>query len=143
MGKVDECWNWTGSRMKGNWHGQWRNGDGNIELAHRAAWRFMKGPIPNGLCVLHRCDNPICTNPTHLFLGTHSENFKDMWEKGRSRPGVSLGEKHGMSKLTADAVKEIKTSSMSGSELAKKFNVRPTTICDIRRNRTWKHISTN
>jgi hypothetical protein len=139
-GGPKECWNWTGSRMKKDWHGQWRNQVGSIELAHRAAWRMMKGEIPAGLCVLHKCDNPICCNPTHLFLGTHSDNFKDMWGKGRARPKSSLGEKHGMSRLTTEKVLAIRASTSTECELAVIYGVSPTTIGDIRRRKTWKHI---
>lgn len=135
----NECWNWKGSRKKG-WHGQWRNGLGQIELAHRAAWRIMKGEIPPGMFVLHRCDNPACMNPSHLFLGTQADNLKDMWAKGRARPGVSKGEKHGNAKLTAELVRDIRSSQESGVELARRLNLTTTTICDVRKRRTWKHI---
>lgn len=135
----DECWNWQGSR-KANWHGQWRNASGEIELAHRASWRLFVGYIPDGLSILHRCDNPICTNPAHLFLGTQTDNMMDMWAKKRGRPGVSIGQKHGMSKLTAEQVTDIRYSGLTGSELAKKHNITQTTVCDIRKRRSWNHI---
>lgn len=137
---VNDCWNWTGSRHKKRWHGQWRSGDGRIELAHRGAWRLMKGEVPKGAFVLHRCDNPVCVNPSHLFLGTQSDNAKDMWTKGRAKPKSSLGENHGMSKLTADLVRDIRRSNESGIELAKRLKLTATTICDVRKRRTWKHI---
>lgn len=137
---VEDCWDWLGSRHKKMWHGQWRNGDGNIELAHRAAWRLMRGPIPTGLCVLHRCDNPSCLNPKHLFLGTRSDNTHDMWDKGRARPKSSKGEKHGCAKLTDELVRDIRSSKESGVELARRLSITQTTICDIRKRRTWKHI---
>lgn len=136
----NECWEWTGSRIKKGWHGQWRNTQGRVELTHRAAWRLFVDVVPDGLCVLHKCDNPICVNPGHLFLGSHSDNFKDMWAKGRSRPGISRGEKHGMSKLAADAVTDIRSSTMSGVELAKKYGVAPTTIYDVRNRKIWNHL---
>ena len=136
----DECWNWTGSRNQAGWHGQWRSADGRIELTHRAAWRLMKGEIPNGLFVLHRCDNPACVNPTHLFLGTQSDNCNDMWAKGRARPKTNKGESHGMARLTEDLVREIRTSKESGVELAARLSLSPTTICDVRKRRTWKHL---
>lgn len=138
LGK-DECWNWQGSRQA-KWHGQWRNSSGAIEPTHRAAWRLFVGVIPDGLHILHRCDNPICTNPSHLFLGTQSDNMKDMWLKRRGRPGVSLGVKHGMSKLTPDQVADIRYSGSPGSELAKKYSISQTTVCDIRKRRSWNHI---
>lgn len=136
---ADECWEWLGSRKKG-WHGQWRSATGQIELAHRAAWRLMKGPIPDGLFVLHRCDNPACLNPTHLFLGTQSDNAKDMWAKGRARPKQAKGSQHANSKLTEDLVRDIRASKESGVEIARRLGLTATTICDVRKRRTWKHL---
>lgn len=140
-----DCWLWKGSRKanvgsKVLWHGQWRTADGSIELAHRGAWRLMKGPIPKGLFVLHRCDNPACVNPTHLFLGTQADNISDMWGKGRARPKAQHGEDHGNSKLTADLIRDIRASKESGVELARRLSLSPTTICDVRKRRSWKHI---
>ncbi len=140
VAKPTECWQWKGSRKSGGWHGQFRAADGGNELAHRVAWRLLKGEIPQGMFVLHRCDNPACCNPSHLFLGNQSDNARDMWEKRRARPGVSIGENHGMSKLTADAVREIRGSAESGVALAAKFHVSPVTIGEIRKRKTWKHI---
>lgn len=139
VGGPDDCWNWLGSRKSG-WHGQWRNAAGQIELTHRAAWRLMRGPIPSGMFVLHRCDNPSCMNPTHLFLGSQSDNCKDMWNKGRARPKQLKGEQHGNSKLTAELVRDIRSSKESGSEIARRLSLSATTICDIRKRRTWKHL---
>lgn len=135
----DECWPWTGSRQE-RWHGQWRNAAGEIEPTHRAAWRLFVGEIPEGMHVLHRCDNPICVNPAHFFLGTQSDNAKDMWAKKRARPQTSRGEKHGMSKLTAEMVVEIRQSTLSGAEVARKFGVSQTTVSGIRLRKAWNHI---
>jgi hypothetical protein len=137
---ANECWEWLGSLNQEGWHGQWRSKDGRIELTHRASWRLFKSEIPGGLFVLHRCDNPKCVNPTHLFLGNQTDNMADMYRKGRDRQGVSKGEEHGMSKLTSDAVLEIRTSNESGVVLARKFGITPTTVCDVRKRRIWKHI---
>lgn len=133
------CTEWTGA-LKKKWHGQWRNAEGGIELTHRAAWRLFVGPIPEGMYVLHKCDNPACVNPKHLFLGSQSDNLKDMWTKDRAKPGVSLGEKHGMSKLTADLVLEIRSSTESGASLARRMGVTQTTISEVRRRKTWNHL---
>lgn len=145
MRRVDKsapngCWNWTGSRMNRSWHGQWRNSAGEHEMVHRAAWRMFVGPIPDGMFVLHRCDNPVCLNPSHLFLGTQTDNMNDMWLKKRARPRALLGSRHGGAKLTEDKVLEIRKSILSGIELAKIYGVSPTTICDIRKRRIWNHI---
>jgi hypothetical protein len=137
-GGRDECWPWTGSLNSG--YGQFRNQAGEIELAHRASWRMFVGPIPDGMHMLHRCDNPPCVNPAHLFLGSQNDNVQDMWAKKRANPGTSRGEKHGMAKLTAEIVKEIRKSSDMGTVLALRYGVSHSTITDIRHRRIWNHI---
>lgn len=134
------CKEWTGSKNSSFGHGQWRNEAGRIELTHRAAWRMFIGPIPDGMSVLHKCDNPACVNPKHLFLGSQSDNMHDMWGKGRANPKTRSGEKHAMSKLTEEAVLDIRGSQLSGVALAKLYGVSPTTICDVRKRRIWNHI---
>ena len=81
--KTDSCWNWTG-HSKAGWHGlfTWNKRQGQ---AHRYAWERERGPITDGLFVLHRCDNPKCVRVAHLFLGTQLDNMRDMALKGRSR----------------------------------------------------------
>lgn len=80
--RESDCWMWTGARMRGEGsYGRFRN-----RLAHRVAWELFKGPIPFGLYVLHRCDNPPCVNPEHLFLGTQQDNMDDAHQKGRGGP---------------------------------------------------------
>lgn len=83
------CWLWIGSTNKvkpGSGAGQIRiKGRKNPVLAHRISWEIHKGPIPEGMNVCHSCDNPPCVNPDHLFLGSQSDNLKDMFAKGRNR----------------------------------------------------------
>ncbi len=134
-----DCWHWKGF-IRPREYGQFRSASGIPELASRAAWRLMKGPIPKGMLVLHKCDNPKCVNPSHLFLGTQQDNMTDMWEKGRARPGVSRGSKHGCAKLNEAIVAEIRASSERATDMALRYGVSITTICDIRKRKIWKHI---
>jgi hypothetical protein len=140
------CWKWMGSVMKhkdrhdSEWHGQWRNANGEHELTHRAAWRILVGDIPRKAMVLHRCDVPRCVNPDHLYLGNQSDNVKDMWDRGRARQGVSRGEDHGNAKVTEEIVREIRSSKESGVVMAKRFGISTATLYDIRNNHIWRHV---
>lgn len=80
-----ECWEWTGARLPRGYGFAWDNAVGANRLAHRLAWELTNGPIPDDLWVLHRCDNPPCVRPDHLFLGTAADNAHDMMAKGRGR----------------------------------------------------------
>lgn len=78
-----DCWNWCGAR---NAFGYGRmTYKGRLQVAHRLSWIAFNGPIPEGLSVLHRCDNASCINPDHLWLGTYSDNLRDAWAKGRKK----------------------------------------------------------
>lgn len=103
--------------------------------AHRLAWEIENGPIPNGLSVLHRCDNRACINPAHLFLGTQADNMRDMSEKGRS----SRGEKNAKAKLTEAQVRVIREDGRSHRAIAADYGVAKTTVGDIKRGRIWRH----
>jgi hypothetical protein len=84
-GGSDECWEWIGSRHPDGYGRIGAGGKhGGTIYAHRASWEIHGNKIPNGLCVLHHCDNPPCVNPAHLFLGTQADNIKDKVAKGRN-----------------------------------------------------------
>jgi len=129
---ADECWEWIGGK---NLHGYGRFSCGCIKvLAHRFSWELHNGPIPtgegyHGTCVLHRCDNPSCVNPTHLRLGTQEDNMQDMSQKGRAVT-VRISEN---AKLSEDQVREIKAllsqKSLSLRTIADRF--------DISHNAVW------
>lgn len=132
---VTGCWNYTGT--PGAKYGlvtQYKN----PEKAHRASYRLHVGDIPTGMYVCHRCDNPRCINPAHLFLGTPAENSNDMRQKGRS----TAGENHRLAKLTeAQAIEILKSRHIPGREMAKRFNVSEATVSFIRSGKIWSHLS--
>ena len=118
------------------------NVNGKPEMAHRVAYRLANGEIPNGMCVRHTCDVPLCVNPNHLVIGTHDDNMRDMKDRNRRKNITAVkGEKHGCSKLTEELVREIHTSKESRNEIATRLGVSPSTIKAIRTRRIWKHIS--
>jgi len=135
---VDGCWEWQMSKSDTGYGCFYA---GRAYHAHRYSWIRSRGPIPQGLLVLHKCDNRACVNPDHLFLGTHAENSRDMVEKGRRRaPRTTAGEAHGESKLTDAAVREIRTSSLTGRALAAKFGVSESAVSLVRHGKSWAHV---
>ena len=134
----DECWPWLASTGYSGYGQIW---EGKSFLrSHRVAWMLTYGPIPEGMCVLHHCDNPLCCNPTHLFLGTNADNTADMIRKGRS----AIGEKQGQSKLTAKQVREIRRRWDAGGikqrELANEYGVSRGAITGVIYRYNWKHV---
>ena len=89
--KTSSCWNWTGSTINTGYGVLFVQG--RLRTAHRLSWELHHGPIPEGLCVLHRCDNRTCVNPSHLFLGTKKQNTQDMLSKGRHGHGEEHSKK--------------------------------------------------
>lgn len=113
--QTDACWLWTGYRQKNGYGKVSARSAGfpGVQLAHRLAWLLFVGPIPPGRLVLHRCDNPRCVRPGHLFLGTHADNVADMLQKGRHRPPSrqpkTRNANHWNCKLRIEQVAEIRS----------------------------------
>lgn len=134
------CVLWAGRVHKRNGYGLINPDNSNRSLgAHRLSYELMIGPIPDGLYVLHRCDNRLCILPTHLFVGTQLENMQDCVAKGRQARGEMLGR----SKLTVESIMEIRRRCGNGESqylLATHFGVCQQVISDIKRRKTWKHV---
>lgn len=147
------CWVWIG--------GKTGNGYGGITIrgrmrgAHRVAWELTHGPIPNGMQVLHECDNPVCVR--HLFLGTHHDNIDDCLRKGRwagagrgslhwSRrhpERIARGQKNGQTKLTEDQARHIKrllAAGMRQKKVAEAMSLPPHFVANIAQGKAWAHI---
>jgi hypothetical protein len=134
------CWEWIGQSLVSG-YGRMRF-DGTYQSSHRISWQMHYGSIPKGLNVLHKCDNRLCVNPEHLFLGTQQDNMIDMVTKGRGNP--PRGKFHTFAKLTEEQVIEIYKRAKNGdglTALARNFNVHMTTVFDIKTQRTWKHLT--
>jgi hypothetical protein len=148
------CWEWLGRPD--------RQGYGRLTksglMAHRYAWGLERGPIAPGghygtMCVLHKCDNPLCVRVDHLFLGTHSDNMRDMWTKGR-RPSLrgigvaagyrSCGEQRSYAKLTDAKVRSMRAEHASGVstiQLGKMYGVSQCTAHRIVKRLAWSHVA--
>ncbi len=138
--KKEGCWGWSKSLDRSGYT-RISVGTRKIILGHRASWLIHKGDIPDGIFVCHSCDNPGCTNPDHLFLGSPKDNTADCLKKGRRKS--AYGENHYKSKLNKEQVieiRELKKLNYSYGDLAKRFNVSPSTIQGIVERKRWKHI---
>lgn len=135
----DLCWNWVAGKEYGG-YGMFGIRD-IVYRAHRISWILAYGEIPDGLWVLHKCDNPSCVNPNHLFLGTAQDNVDDMLAKGRHPRGS--GEKstyHKLSQEKADLIRErYATGDISMRKLGDEFSVCAQTIQYIVSNKKWRH----
>lgn len=134
--KIDaDCWMWTGAKLY--------NGYGTMsfakkaERAHRASYRAFRGPIGDGLWVLHTCDKPDCINPSHLFLGTPADNAIDRDTKGRGARGAASKR----SQLNDEIVRGILKDNRPNSEIAKEFGLTTAAIWAIKHRKTWKHVA--
>lgn len=149
--KTDGCWLWIASTNRKGYGRFGIDACDGMRLAHRWSWEIHNGPIPDGLCVLHRCDVPACVNPAHLFLGTRVDNNADMERKGRgNRVGWRNvrdrrpGELRHNSKLTVERVREIRVlyeaGDVSYTKLGRLYGVGRTTIEQVVKRKKWAHV---
>lgn len=138
--QANGCWIWQGGKnSKGYGHIERR---GQRIQAHHASWELHRGPVPQGLWVLHACDVPSCVNPAHLFVGTPTDNSQDCLKKGRWGKNEVKGEQVGTSKLNAEQVLAIRSLAKvrSVKDIASIYSVKASTIYDVLQGRTWAHV---
>ncbi len=143
VSKSDSCWNWKANHDRHGYGLFTHKGSYLCDFAHRVSYELHTGPIPEGMVVCHRCDNPPCVNPEHLFLGTQLDNILDMQQKGRSN--IVKGEGHWRCILTLEQVIEIKSQLANytpglTTRLAREYGVAVPTIKAIKARRIWKHV---
>jgi len=127
--KTENCWNWTAATCCG--YGYFWIIDKQYR-AHRISWILSNGPIPDGLDVLHKCDNRKCVNPDHLYLGTAVENHRDVFLRGKL-PN---------SKLTKEQVLSIRQDPRLQREIAKEYGIVPSSVSEIKSHKRWNYLET-
>lgn len=135
------CWEYQGARNRKGYGSIGRGGrDGGDVATHRASWEIHHGPIPSGIQVCHKCDNPPCCNPDHLFLGTPADNMQDKVTKGRAEGAP--GEQHPRARLTETEVRAIRANieNKTTRELGKQYGVSGVCIHKIQTFKTWGHV---
>lgn len=143
VNKTEGCWEWTAGKTKDG-YGIFKVHTKNLMRSHRYAWELECGPIPKGLCVLHKCDNRKCVNPNHLFLGTNEDNVKDREQKGRGVMPDQNGENNSMAKLTEEEIKNIRfryeNENITQKELGKIYNIDQSAVSIIINKKVWKKV---
>jgi hypothetical protein len=137
----DGCWEWQAAHHRQG-YGEIGVG-GHSTLAHRVSYALLRGPVPRWLCVLHSCDNTNCVRPSHLFLGTQTDNIHDMISKGRQNFSSFDSERNPKAKLTRQEAKEIRSLCAEGgqtAEISRAFGVSHNTVRDIAAGRTWRNV---
>lgn len=139
--ELGPCWIWTASLTHG--YGQLQSRDGTCRRSHRLSWEWTNGPIPDGMCVMHKCDERRCVRPDHLEVGSVGDNNRDMARKGRARSPALRGEAHGQSVLTENDIRAIRVLRALGVDLpwiASMFETPASHVWAIDRRRSWAHV---
>ena len=138
---ADECWDWAGRT------GEFGYGEVCISQpkkyrvrAHRLSWEIHRGPIPHGLCVLHKCDRPVCVNPDHLFLGTRTDNNADRQRKGRTPRGESTASAK-LSEADVTSVREMAAHGFRARAISTHLELSVSAVRGILEQDTWSHVA--
>lgn len=149
--KTTGCWIWTGSRDKMG-YGRYRGVKYRLSpcaLAHRISWLIEHGSLDPSLCVLHRCDNPPCVRPDHLFLGTKADNTEDMITKGRGNNGArpyesrTHGTRNAQARINEEQAVAIRKRVLAGErqkDLASEYRLSVQAVNAIVKGRSWRHV---
>jgi len=137
--KSGDCWLWTASDDGKRGYGKISVGN-KMHYAHRLAYEAHVGPIPKGLCVLHKCDTPKCVNPDHLFLGTIADNNRDRDQKGRHVP--QIGKDHWRADLCETDIYLIKEIDAPQQTIADWFGISQAHVSRIKNSQAWRHLET-
>jgi HNH endonuclease len=138
-GPQGDCWIYTGAKHKFGYGmiNKSESKKSDITTAHDYAWEIEHGPVPEGMFVLHKCDNPPCCRIDHLFLGTHQDNMDDMMEKGRKPRGSAVP----AAKLTDDQVLSIRSDKRPSVVIAAEYGISKSLVGYIRQGLRWKHLA--
>lgn len=137
------CWEWTAAKAGNNGYGTVFF-EGRLIHAHRASWILAHGAIPSEMKVLHRCDNPLCVRPEHLFLGTQKENIDDCVSKGRYGDRIRYrGHKHALAKLSPFQVRELRAlyGKCSYATLGKLFGISTRSAFRVVNRKSYKEVA--
>jgi uncharacterized protein YerC len=134
--KTKDCWEWKAYKDKKG-YGKF-NLNGNTVRTHRVSWILTYGN-PGNLCVLHKCDNPSCVNPEHLFLGTYDDNNKDRNKKGRQAKGVNIKNSK-LNELDIPVIRKKISNGESYRKIAKDYGISHVQIVYIKNKKTWSHV---
>jgi len=132
------CWLWIGAQDSAGYGNCWYKG--KCYKSHRVAWELIKGPIPNGMHVLHKCDNPSCCNPFHLFLGTDADNMADRNRKGRQAWGSAMNRPDGLNEWLVCGIMARYLQGISCRQLAREFGISSSTAARIINGKIWARL---
>lgn len=138
-GDGDSCWAWTGGSSTQMHYGS-MSVNGSSEYAHRLSWEIATGFHPGSQCVLHKCDNPKCIRPSHLFLGSRQDNIADKVAKGRQPHGSRVGGAKLSDEIVSRILTAFSTKDTGALELSREYGVQESTLRSILRGETWIHV---